>query len=37
MGKYRTFEQVEEEYYREHPEEIDSFLNIAVLTPVWHT
>lgn len=30
MGKYRTFEQVEEEYYREHPEEIDSFLNIPL-------
>ena len=29
MGKYRTFEQVEEEYYREHPEEIDSFLTVT--------
>jgi DNA-binding phage protein len=29
MGKYRTFDQVEEEYYREHPEEIDSFLTIT--------
>lgn len=29
MRKYRTFDQVEEEYYREHPEEIDSFLTIT--------
>ncbi|BAY26389.1 putative addiction module antitoxin [Calothrix sp. NIES-2100] len=29
MGKYRTFDQVEEEYYREHPEEIDSFLIVT--------
>jgi hypothetical protein len=29
MGKYRTFNQVEEEYYREHPEEIDSFLTVT--------
>jgi DNA-binding phage protein len=29
MGKYRTFDQVEEEYYREHPEEIDSFLTVT--------
>jgi probable addiction module antidote protein len=29
VGKYRTFEQVEEEYYREHPEEIDSFLTVV--------
>jgi hypothetical protein len=29
MGKYRTFEQVEEEYYCEHPEEIDSFLTVT--------
>ena len=28
MREYRTFDQVEEEYYREHPEEIDSFLTI---------
>ncbi len=28
MRKYRTFDQVEEEYYREHPEEIDSFLTV---------
>ncbi|HBB30854.1 MAG TPA: addiction module antidote protein [Cyanobacteria bacterium UBA8803] len=29
MRKYRTFDQVEEEYYREHPEEIDSFLTVT--------
>ena len=29
MGKYRTFNQVEEEYYREHPEEIDGFLTVT--------
>lgn len=29
MGKYRTFDQIEEEYYREHPEEIDSFLTVT--------
>jgi DNA-binding phage protein len=29
MRKYRTFDRVEEEYYREHPEEIDSFLTIT--------
>jgi probable addiction module antidote protein len=29
MRKYRTFDQVEEEYYREHPEEIDSFLIVT--------
>jgi HTH-type transcriptional regulator/antitoxin HigA len=28
MRKYRTFDQVEEEYYRKHPEEIDSFLTV---------
>jgi probable addiction module antidote protein len=28
MRKYRTFDQVEEEYYHEHPEEIDSFLTV---------
>ena len=28
MRKYRTFDQVEEEYYREHPLEIDSFLTV---------
>ncbi|NJK74535.1 MAG: addiction module antidote protein [Oscillatoriales cyanobacterium RU_3_3] len=29
MRKYRTFDRVEEEYYREHPEEIDSFLTVT--------
>lgn len=29
MRKYRTFDQVEEEYYREHPEEIDGFLTVT--------
>ena len=29
MRKYRTFDEVEEEYYREHPEEIDGFLTIT--------
>ena len=29
MRKYRTFDQVEEEYYREHPEEIESFLIVT--------
>ncbi len=28
MLKYRTFDQVEEEYYRQHPEEIESFLTV---------
>lgn len=28
MRKYRTFDQVEEEYYRKHPEEIDSFITV---------
>ncbi|MDJ0579955.1 hypothetical protein [Crocosphaera sp.] len=28
MRKYRTFDQVEEEYYRQHPEEIESFLTV---------
>lgn len=27
--KYRTLDQVEEAYYREHPEEIDDFLTLA--------
>ncbi len=29
MRKYRTFDQAEEEYYREHLEEIDSFLTVT--------
>ncbi|MGK7932055.1 MAG: DNA-binding protein [Microcystaceae cyanobacterium] len=28
MRKYRTFDQVEEEYYHQHPEEIESFLTV---------
>ena len=26
MTKYRTFDELEEEYFRNHPEEIDSFI-----------
>ena len=29
MRKYRKFDQIEEEYYYEHPEEIDSFLTVT--------
>ncbi len=29
MRKLRTFDEVQEEYYRNHPEEIDDFLTIA--------
>lgn len=29
MRKYRKFGEVTEEYYREHPEEIDGFLKIT--------
>mgnify|MGYP001308266426 CR=1 FL=1 len=29
MGNYRTFNEVMEEHYRNHPEEIDDFLKIA--------
>lgn len=29
MCKYRTFSEVTEEHYRNHPEEIDDFLKIA--------
>ena len=28
MKKYRTFNQVEESYFREHPEEIDAYINL---------
>ena len=28
MRKYRTFDDVEEEYFRRHPEEIDDYLTI---------
>jgi probable addiction module antidote protein len=28
MRKYRTFGEVEEEYFRKHPEEIDDYLTI---------
>ncbi|MEX2492265.1 MAG: hypothetical protein WD425_10940 [Nitrospirales bacterium] len=27
--KLRTFDQVEEEYYREHPDEIESYLKVC--------
>ena len=27
--KLRTFDQVEEEYYREHPDEIESYLKVS--------
>lgn len=29
MRKFRTFNEVQEEHYRKHPEEIDDFLTIA--------
>ena len=29
MSKYRSFDEVQEKYYRDHPEEIDEFLSIA--------
>ncbi|MEK6747216.1 MAG: addiction module antidote protein [Pseudomonadota bacterium] len=29
MRKFRKFNEVQEEYYRNHPEEIDDFLTIA--------
>ncbi len=28
MKNYRTFNQVEESYFRDHPEEIDDFINL---------
>lgn len=28
MKKYRTFNQVEESYLREHPEEMDDYINL---------
>ncbi len=28
MKKYRTFKQVEESYFREHPEEIDAYIDL---------
>jgi HTH-type transcriptional regulator/antitoxin HigA len=30
MRKYRTFGEVEEEYFRKHPEEIEDYLSIRV-------
>ena len=30
MKRYRTFDEVEESYFRDHPEEVDSYTNLIL-------